>query len=417
MAIAASAPSVDAREAMERLNAEAAPLNIWLRTQANAPAQRPWFRETGLAASGRIAAGRVGAAQLKPVAHHWRWREIAPYLDRIAEIARNADVSPIEFAERQQFLLTNPGLGGRLQVTSTMRCAVSIYNPGDVAPVHIHTPNASRTILSDSGGYTTIEGERCQAARGDLILTPNGTWHDHGNDGAEPVIWIDVLDFPLMEFLDCVWLDEEFPSETAGNARAQAVTDDPGYSQRLYGQGGLVPGFASHRRGFGQGTSPMFHYRGADVRASLDGLRDEDGDPYEGITLRFVNPATGASVFPTLDYRAVLLRAGRRNPVQARNRRHPLSGHRRQRRHRDRRRPARLAKERHLRRAGIHLAAARQSQQNRRDHLCRVRHATARKDRPIPRAGPACPTTPSSNSPVERPVAWRADGIGSARGR
>ena len=54
-----------------------------------------------------------------------------------------------------------------------MRCAVSIYNPGDVAPVHIHTPNASRTILSNEGGYTTIDGERCEAARGDLILTPN----------------------------------------------------------------------------------------------------------------------------------------------------------------------------------------------------------------------------------------------------
>jgi hypothetical protein len=86
---------------MERLNAEAAPLNIWLRTQANAPAQPPWFRETGLNAGGRVASGRVGAAQLKPVAYHWRWGEIGPYLDRIAEIARNADVSPIEFAERQ----------------------------------------------------------------------------------------------------------------------------------------------------------------------------------------------------------------------------------------------------------------------------------------------------------------------------
>jgi gentisate 1,2-dioxygenase len=302
--------TADAREAMERLNAEAAPLHIWLRTQANAPAQRPWFRETGLEASGRVASGRVGAAQLKPVAHHWRWGEIAPYLDRIAEIARGAEVSPIEFAERQQFLLTNPGLGGRLQVTSTMRCAVSIYNPGDVAPVHIHTPNASRTILSENGGYTTIEGERCAAARGDLILTPNGTWHDHGNDGAEPVVWIDVLDFPLMEFLDCVWLDEEFHGETEGNTRAQAATHDCGYSHRLYGKGGLVPGFGSHRRGFGHGTSPMFYYRGADVRAALDGLRGEAADPYEGITLRFVNPATGASVFPTLDYRAMLLRPG-----------------------------------------------------------------------------------------------------------
>src|SRR5437016_7274889 len=189
---------MNAREAMERLNAEARELHIWLRTQANAPAQRPWFREIGIEASGGIAAGRVGAAQLKPVAHRWRWTEIAPYLDRIAEIARRADVSPIEFAERQQFLLTNPGLGGRLQVTSTMRCAVSIYNPGDVAPVHIHTPNASRTILSATGGYTTIDGERCEARRGDLILTPNGTRLDHGNDGAQPLVCGDVLDYLLI---------------------------------------------------------------------------------------------------------------------------------------------------------------------------------------------------------------------------
>ncbi len=266
-----------------------------------------------------------------------------PYLERIAEIARAAEVSPIEFAERQQFLLTNPGLGGRLQVTSTMRCAVSIYNPGDVAPVHIHTPNASRTILSENGGYTTIEGERCKAARGDLILTPNGTWHDHGNDGADPVIWIDVLDFPLMEFLDCVWLDEEFPGATEGNARAQAATDDGGYSHRLYGQGGLVPGFVSHRRGFGRATSPMFHYRGDEVRAALDGLRDETGDPYEGVTLRVCEPGDrGIGVSdPRLPRDAAAPRRG--NPVQARDRRHPLPGHRRQRLDRDRRRQARLA--------------------------------------------------------------------------
>jgi gentisate 1,2-dioxygenase len=301
---------VDAREAMERLNAEAGGLHIWLRTQANAPAQRPWFRETGLQVSGGLAQGRVGAAQLKPVAHRWRWSEIAPYLDKIADIARGADVSPIEFAERQQFLLTNPGLGGRLQVTSTMRCAVSIYNPGDVAPVHVHTPNASRTILSEHGGYTTIEGERCEAARGDLILTPNGTWHDHGNDGREPVVWIDVLDFPLMEFLDCVWLDEAYPGDSQGNSRAQRVTFPGSYSHTLYGRGGLVPGFLPHRRGFGQATSPMFHYRGADVREALAGLRREEGDPYDALSLRFINPATGASVFPTLDYRALMLRPG-----------------------------------------------------------------------------------------------------------
>ncbi len=299
-----------AKEAMERLNAEAGNLNIWLRTQANAPAQRPWFRDTGLDVAGAIAGGRVGTAQLKATAHRWRWREISPYLDRIAEIARTSDVSPIEFADRQQFLLTNPGLGGRLQVTSTIRCAISIYNPGDVAPVHVHAPNASRTILSAKGGYTTIEGERCIAERGDLILTPNGTWHDHGNDDGAPVVWADILDFPLLEFLDCNWLDDHFTGEKMSNARAQAPQKAAGYSHELYGLGGVVPSFVQHQRGFGHLTTPMFHYRGAEVKKTLDTLRGETGDPYEGIQLRFVNPATGASVFPTLDYSAQMLRAG-----------------------------------------------------------------------------------------------------------
>ena len=299
-----------AREAMEQLNAEAGQYSIWLRTQANAPSQRPWFRETGLDVGGQLAAGRVGANQMKALAHRWRWREISPYLDRIAEIARTADVPPIEFADRQQFLLTNPGLGGRLQVTSTIRCAISIYNSGDVAPVHVHAPNASRTILSEKGGYTTIEGERCVAERGDLIFTPTGTWHDHGNADAEPVIWADILDWPLLEYLDCSWLDDDFPGPLDGNSRAQAERHGAGYSQRLYGTGGLVPSFVPHQRGSWHGGTPMLHLRGAEIRRALAALRGEAGDPYEGIRMRIVNPATGAPVFPTLDYSAQLLRPG-----------------------------------------------------------------------------------------------------------
>jgi gentisate 1,2-dioxygenase len=293
-----------ARDAMERLNEEARPLSIWLRTEANAPAQRPWPRREE--APPPRAAGRVAAGQLKPVPHLWRWREIAPYLDRIAGIARTADVPPIAFADRQQFLLTNPGLGGRLQVTGAIRCAISIYNPGDVAPVHRHTPNASRTILSERGGYTNIEGERIPAARGDLILTPSGTWHDHGNDGTAPVIWADVLDWPLLEYLDCIWLDDEFPGARQGNARAQAETRAADRTRRLFGAGGMVPAEKAQNGG---GT-PLLHYRGTDIAAALAALPDEDVDPYEGAKLRFVNPATGGAVFPTLDYAAQLLRAG-----------------------------------------------------------------------------------------------------------
>jgi len=197
-----------------------------------------------------------------------------------------------------------------LQVANAIRCAVSIYNPYDVAGVHVHTPNASRTILSENGGYTTVDGERCPAGRGDLILTPHGTWHDHGNDAQDPVIWMDVLDWPLLEFLDCIWLDDQFPGETSGAARAQVPTRKTGYSKGLYGNGGLVPALASHQRGMARDASPMIHFRGADVRAALNALKGQAHDVYEGTPLRFTNPVTGASVFPTLDYTAQLLAPG-----------------------------------------------------------------------------------------------------------
>ena len=46
------------------------------------------------------------------------------------------------------------------------------------------------------------------------------------------------------------------------------------------------------------------------MRATLDALRGETGDPYEGIIMQFVNPLTGAAVFPTMNYSAQLLRSG-----------------------------------------------------------------------------------------------------------
>jgi gentisate 1,2-dioxygenase len=306
----ASVPN--ARELMEKLNADAAKLNVWVRTEMNAPSQRAWFVDTGGdTGAGRMATGRVAANQIKTLPARWRWKDYGPVLHRISEIARRADVSPIEFADRQSILLTNPGLAGRLQVASTMRCAVSVYNPGDVAPAHVHSANASRTILSDHGGYTNIEGERCDAKRGDLILTPNGTWHDHGNDSDTPVIWIDMLDWPLFEYLDIAWVDLDYQGAgDKNNAKIQHTDHADGYSSRLYGAGGLVPAFVSHQRGWGHGPTPLIHYRGADVREALSALRSEAGDPYEGIKLDFINPVTGKPVYHTMNYAAQLLRPG-----------------------------------------------------------------------------------------------------------
>jgi gentisate 1,2-dioxygenase len=303
---------LSASEMMDQMNTETAKLHAWIRTQANAPAQRPWFKDTSEAV-GTLAKGRVAANQMKMLAHRWRWREINPYLQKIAEIARNADIKPLETTDRQGILLTNPGLGGRLQITNTIRCAIAIYNPGDIAPAHVHSPNASRTILSDRGGYTNVEGERCECRRGDIVFTPNGTWHDHGNDDSDPMIWIDMLDWPLMEYLDCVWVDQDYMDAAQSpqiNAKSQPARHADGHSTRMYGHGGLKPLFASNQRGWGNNPTPHFHYKGADIMEALTALRGEKGDPFEGIKMQFVNPLNGGPVYASLDYCAQLLRPG-----------------------------------------------------------------------------------------------------------
>jgi len=290
----------DVLEEMERLNQEAAPLHIWLRTRANAPQKNPWHQgveEQPSVLPKNTARERAPPAIYRAVPHLWKWTDIEPYLHRIAEIA------PLEFTDRQQFLLLNPALGGALRVTNTIRVAISIYKPGDKAKNHMHTPNASRTILSNTGGYTSVDGEICDAKRGDLILTPNGTWHGHGNDSDEPVIWMDILDWPLLEQLDCIWIEDEDPAKVANSSSFSSA-----YSKRHYGEGGIVPTFAPNNRGTGEGSSPLMHYRGADVRATLEGLVIEEGDAYEAIQIKFTNPIDGNPVFSTLGYNAQLLR-------------------------------------------------------------------------------------------------------------
>jgi gentisate 1,2-dioxygenase len=304
--------STDVRAVLNSFNEEASKLNFWLRTELNVPSQRAWFTDTGgeTGAGELLDGGRAAANQLKSLPCHWAWKDYGPYLEKLAKYAAESDIPLYELTDRQSILLVNPGLGGRLQITATMRIAISVYIPGDRAPAHIHSANASRTILTDTGGYTNVEGERCECKRGDIIWTPNGTWHDHGNESDTPVMWIDTLDWPLLEYLDAAWVDLDYPAASGSNENIQKSVYSDGHSTRLYGKGGLKPRFTSHQRGWGHGMTPMVHFSGENVRESLNELRNEEGDLFEGIAMQFVNPVTGTAIYPTNDYGAQLLRPG-----------------------------------------------------------------------------------------------------------
>lgn len=239
--------------------------------------------------------------------HLWRWDILRPLM---MEVSENIT---LEDADRRVVIMSNPGARHKHHSTNTLYLSCSIYNPGETAPVHRHTSNASRFVLEGRGGYTTIEGEKCSMSRGDLIITPAGTWHDHGNEGDEPVIWVDVLDLPLVENLAVSEFEFDYfepdPSGAATKKAVQTTNLPDDYSGIVYGHGGFMPTFIDHQRGNSAG-SPMFIYRWKDAKAALNRMRDLEGCPYDGIILEYINPVNGKSVTTTTGFYVQLLRPG-----------------------------------------------------------------------------------------------------------
>lgn len=245
-----------------------------------------------------------------PVPHIWHWRDMRPQLDWAGKVLG------VDDAERRALLFANPGLGGKYHATQTLLGAYSLYNPGETAPIHRHTPCASRFAISGDGGYTTVNGEKCMMSRGDLILTPAGLWHDHGNEGTDPLIWMDVLDLPYVESVNCSYFEFDYyeePEQSNSGDRVKKTTQtvryQPGYSEQIYARGGIVPLFGDDNRGQGK-HSPKYHYRWETTREALFGMKEHPGSPYEGIMVEYCDPTTGKPVMPNMSFRVQLLRGG-----------------------------------------------------------------------------------------------------------
>ncbi|MDP9972226.1 gentisate 1,2-dioxygenase [Variovorax paradoxus] len=213
----------------------------------------------------------------------WSWNEVYPQLLRAGELIT------AEEAERRVLVLENPGLPGKSQVTDTLYAGLQLILPGETAPAHRHTQSALRFVLHGSGAYTAVDGEKTPMNRGDFIITPHWTWHDHGHDGDEPVVWLDGLDVPLVTFLRAGFR-EEF------SHKVQTTSRGAGESAARFGSG-LLP--IDHvQRGL---TSPMFCYPYMRAREAIEvQARTADPDPHLGVCLRYVNPATGGWAMPTI---------------------------------------------------------------------------------------------------------------------
>jgi gentisate 1,2-dioxygenase len=193
----------------------------------------------------------------------WRWKEVRPLLMHACEIITAKE------AERRVLMLEKPALAGSTFITTTLYAGLQAILPGEIAPTHRHTPNALRFIVEGEGAYTTVEGERVAMRPGDFVVTPNWTWHDHGNTGSEPVVWLDGL-------------DTAFANLMGAHFREDAPEDSPPVTKPA-------------------GVSATLSYPYERTCEALE-KSAKRGEPHasHGWRHRYTDPATGRDPFPTM---------------------------------------------------------------------------------------------------------------------
>jgi gentisate 1,2-dioxygenase len=193
----------------------------------------------------------------------WRWSETRPLLMRACELITARQ------AERRVLMLENPAMPGTTFATPTLYAGLQAILPGETAPTHRHTPNALRFVMEGEGAYTAVDGKRVVMRPGDFVVTPGWTWHDHGNDGSAPVVWLDGLDTAFANLLGAHFR-EDSPEEVRAVARPVGI---PRVLSYPYGR----------------------------MRDALEAL-SKGGEPHpsHGWRLRYADPATGRDPFPTM---------------------------------------------------------------------------------------------------------------------
>ncbi len=226
----------------------------------------------------------------------WRWDDVLQYLYRAGEL-----ITPERGAERRSMEHTNPDLRAQYTTSHTLATAVQLVKAGESAPSHRHMAGAIRFAARSHGGnvYTKVEGEPLLMDENDLLLTPSGMWHEHVNNTLHDIVWLDALDYPLVNLLQASWFEP-------GDATKPVPLYASGYTESRLGNARPV-GWGEYPKG-----TPRMRYAWSKMYAALDGLRGEEGSPYDGVILEYVNPLTSGSTLPTMSCRAQLLRPNER---------------------------------------------------------------------------------------------------------
>ncbi len=224
----------------------------------------------------------------------WKWSDIHAMLMRAGKVVS------LEHSERRTLRLLNPGLKDRRFTSHTLQLSIQYVKPGEHARAHRHTMAALRFVIMGHGAFTTVNGQKCKMDEGDLILTPQLTWHDHSGGNDKPIIWLDGLDFPLVQSLHQLM----FETYDKPIQPIQCSSEQVG---PLYG----------HARPTLPPTAEFFHYKWRETNQTLRTLLESgDGlDPFDGTLLEFRNSVTGGPTMPTVQCSLQLLQPGQKTEI------------------------------------------------------------------------------------------------------
>jgi gentisate 1,2-dioxygenase len=218
----------------------------------------------------------------------WKWQDVYESLMRAGEVVS------MEEAERRTVRLLNPALRDRQATTHTLQFSFQYVKPGEHARPHRHTAAALRFILKGNGAYTTVNGQKCVMEEGDLILTPQLSWHDHTNDSGKPIIWLDGLDIPLVQSLQQLLFEPH-----------------PEYAQPIEKTSDELTLLSIDTRLAAAPATEFFHYKWADTHRRLNALvQAASPDRFDGYLLEYQNPKTDGPTMPTIQCALSLLRPG-----------------------------------------------------------------------------------------------------------
>ena len=213
----------------------------------------------------------------------WRYAQVRPHLMEACRLIST------EEAERRVLVLENPGLPGASRITQSLFAGLQVILPGEVAPAHRHAASALRFIVEGRDAYTAVAGEKTRMQPGDFVITPSMTWHDHGNEGSAPMVWLDGLDMHIVNLLGASFR-EGHPG------RVQPIERPEGAAMAEAGCN-LLP----VDQVYGSQTSPIFNYPYERTREALHRLsRFRAVNAWHGHKMRYVNPVTGGWAMPTM---------------------------------------------------------------------------------------------------------------------